>query len=553
MRVAEVILTVLEMHGVETIFGIPGDAINDMTDALRTRDGIRFIGVRHEEAGAFAAAAQAKLTGKLAACMGTAGPGAIHLLNGLYDAKMDHAPVIAITGQVESAYIGTDYHQEVDLERLFGDVALYSQTVTNAAQLPAVILEACRAAITGRGVAHVSIPDDVAGQSTGVKESALMVAAMPGLVRPNLEDCKAAVDILDGAARIAILAGIGCAGARDALAAMADKLDAPIIRTLRAKDVIDRDPRAIGGIGLLGSEPAVEAMERCDALLMVGTDFPYADFYPAHAKVIQIDIDPTRIGKRHPVDVGLVGHAGPALEELARHVRDRADGRFLEECQTAYQAWLKEQESAETSDATPIRPERLMRGLMAVAPDDAVFVCDTGTVDAWAARHLRLGEAQRFTLSSALGSMAFALPGAIGAQLAMPERTVFALAGDGGFAMLMADFVTAVKEALPIIAVVLNNQSLGFIGLEQQAKGLPRHDIALANPDFAAFAELCGGLGYRVRTPDQIEPVLAEALRARRPAVIDVAVDPEALIMPPRIKIGEAVNFVYAKAREMLG
>ncbi len=552
MRVADVILKVLERHGVKHIFGMPGDAINDITDALRRQDTIRFVGVRHEEAGAFAASAQAKLTGELTACMGTSGPGAIHLLNGLYDAKMDHAPVIAITGQVATDFIGTSYHQEVDLERLFGDVALYSQTVTTTGQLPAVIQEACRAAITGRGVAHISIPTDLAGRKTSVKDDEIVVAAKPGLVRPSFDDCKAAIDILDAAEKVAILAGIGCADAVEELKALAQKLDAPIIRTLRAKDIIDDDPLCIGGIGLLGSEPAVAALDQCDALLMVGTDFPYVDFYPSSAKSIQIDLFATQIGKRHPVDVGLVGHAGPAMAEIHKHVRDRPNGTFLSESQNRMTQWLDDQRSAETSDAKPIKPQRLLYDIAAVAPDNAIYLCDTGTATAWSARHLRLKSGQRYTLSSAHASMAFALPGAIGAQLAFPGRPVIAIAGDGGFTMLMGDFVTAVREDLPVVIVILNNGKLGFIALEQLAKGLPEHSIELTNPDFAAFAESCGGMGYRVFEPDQIRPTLQQALREKKPAIVDVHVAPDELIMPPRIEWSKALNFAYAKIREAI-
>lgn len=552
MRVSEVILKVLEKHGVKHIFGMPGDAINDITDALRRQDAISFVGVRHEEAGAFAASAQAKLTGKLAACMGTSGPGAIHLLNGLYDAKMDHAPVLAITGQVATEFIGTSYHQEVNLERLFGDVALYSQTVTNIGQLPAVIHEACRAAVTGQGVAHISIPTDLAGRRTSVSEDDIRVAATPGLVRPNMEDCAAAVDILNGADKVAIMAGIGCTGALEELKALAVKLDAPIIRTLRAKDIIDDDPLCIGGIGLLGSEPAVEALDQCDALLMIGTDFPYVDFYPKKAKSIQIDLFATQIGKRHPVDVGLVGHAGPAMTELLKNVKDRPNGTFLKDMQHSMRSWLDDQKAVETSDAKPIKPQRLLHDIMAVAPDDALFMCDTGTATAWSARHLRLKPNQRYTLSSAHASMAFALPGAIGAQLAYPGRPVIAIAGDGGFTMLMGDFVTAVREELPIIVIVLNNSKLGFIALEQLAKGLPEHSIDLTNPDFAAFAENCGGAGYRVFEAAEIQPTLQKALRAKQPAIIDVFVEPDELIMPPRIEWAKALNFAYAKVREAI-
>lgn len=554
MRAADLVVEALALHGVRQVFGIPGDAINHMTDAMRRRDDVRFIQVRHEEAGAFAAAAQAKLTGGLGACMGTAGPGAVHLLNGLYDAAMDHAPVIAVTGQVETPYLGTAHHQEVNLERLFGDVALYSRTVTGPGQLPAVILEACRAAITGRGVAHVSIPADVAGRQTDARPSDLRRAPPLGWTLPGDEEMARAVELIEGAERIAILAGIGSAGAREPLLAFARRVGAPVVRSLRAKDVLDdTEPEVIGGLGQLGSEPAMAAMAHCDLLLMVGTDFPYRDFYPADATTIQIDAEPARIGRRHAVDLGLVGHACPVLQALLGAVAERSETPFMSAARAEMDRWLADQEAVETATDQPVKPQRLMRDIAEEAPQDTVFVVDTGTVTAWSARHLRTGRGQRYTLSSALGSMAFALPGAIGAALACPGRPVMALAGDGGFTMLMADLVTAVREGLPVVCIVLNNGELGFIRLEQEAEGLPGHAVRLANPDLAALARACGAEGITVREPAAIRPALRQALAAGGPAVVDVHVDAGELFMPPRIGVKDAVSYGVAKAREWLG
>lgn len=554
MTVSDLLLKILAAHGVRRLFGIPGDAINDVMDSLRRQDQIRFIGVRHEEAGAFAASAEAKLTGRLAACMGTSGPGAIHLLNGLYDAKLDHAPVIAITGQVATGFIGTEYHQEVRLERLFADVAVYSQTVTTEAQVPAVFREACHAAIAHSGVAHISLPTDVSGRDVGRDQLHDNVAASSGRISPTVADCESAVKLIDDVRKVAILAGIGCRGARDELIAFAEAVKAPIVRTLKAKGIIDDGhPLCIGGLGMLGGPPAVKAMDACDLLIMVGTDFPYHDFYPRTAKIIQIDIQPTQIGKRHPVDVALVGHAGPTISALASQLKSDRSPDFLQTMQEEMQGWLAQQKESEQSDAFPIHPPRVMHELSKAAPEDSIFVCDTGTATAWAARHLRLVPGQHFTLSGGLASMAYALPGAIGAQLAYPESRVFAMAGDGAFAMLMGDFVTAVKYDLPIIVLVLNNAKLAFITLEMEAKGLPDWGTDLVNPDFAAFADACGGLGLSVERPDQIESAISEALEARRPTVIDIAVDPDALIMPPKVSLSQAMNFGLAKIREAVG
>jgi len=550
--VSDILLQILHVHGVRHLFGIPGDAINDVMDAVRRQDAISFVGVRHEEAGAFAAAAQAKLTGNLAACVGTAGPGAIHLLNALYDAKLDHAPVIAITGQVATGFIGTEAHQEVNLERLFSDVAVYSATVTTEAQVPNVFLEACHAAIAHKGVAHISLPTDVSGREASLGAHRRIEAAAAGRISPAVADCEQAVKLIEESDSVAILAGIGCGGAADELTAFADHLKAPVVRTLKAKEVIDDGhPLCIGGLGLLGGSPAVKAMDRCDLLIMVGTDFPYSDFYPEDARVLQIDLQPTRIGKRHPVDIGLVGHAGPTMAKLTELVSGDRSGEFLEDMQQAMRRWLEHQDKAESSDNIPISPPRVMRELTQAAPKNAIFCCDTGTVTAWSARHLRLKPGQRYTLSGGLATMAFALPGAIGAQLAYPDRRVFALAGDGAFAMLMSDFVTAARYELPIVCIVLNNAKLAFITLEQEAKGLPDWGTGLTNPDFAAFARSCGGHGVTVTRPDEIRPAIEDALASGKPAVIDVAVDPDALIMPPKIELKQAMNYGLAKVREL--
>lgn len=554
MNVSDVLLEVLTAHGVKHIFGIPGDAINDVTDALRRQDQIRFIGVRHEETGALAASVQAKLTGQLAACMGTSGPGGIHLLNGLYDAKMDHAPVIAITGQVATGSIGTESHQEVRLERLFADVAVYSQTVTTEAQVPNVFLEACHAAIAHRGVAHVSIPTDVPGRKVSLDGSRPLAAATEGRISPVAADCEAALDLIEKSQRIAILAGIGCAGARDELLAFAEAVQAPIVRTLKAKEIIDDDhPLCAGGLGLLGGKPAVKAMDGCDLLIMVGTDFPYRDFYPESATTIQIDIARTRIGRRHPVHVGLVGHAGPTLATLTQGVGKRTSGAFLQEIQAEMARWKEQRDADEASDDTPISPPRLLAALSEAAPEDAIFIADTGTSTAWAARHLKVRPNQRFTLSGGLATMAIGLSGAIGAQLAYPERRAIAIVGDGAFSMLVGDLVTAVRYKLPIIIVVLNNAKLAFITLEQEAKGLPDWGTDILNPDFVTLAQACGAAGFRVTEPGELAAVLSRALDETGPAVVDVVVDPDALIMPPTINLSQAYHFGMAKVREFFG
>jgi len=551
MKVAQFLVHILHKHGVRQIFGIPGDAINDIMDAVRKTDDMEFIQVKHEEGGALAASVQAKLTGRLTACVGTSGPGAIHLLNGLYDAKLDHAPVIAITGQVETRYLGTNYHQEVDLERLFADVAVYSETLTTAEQFPAVLMEACRAAIANRGVAHLSVPSDVAGKRLSLDENSISETTFAGKILPSSADCCDAVELLRNSKKTAILAGIGAIEAKAELLELAHKIKAPIVRTLKAKAVIDdQHPMCAGGIGLLGGKPAVNAFKECDTLLMVGTDFPYQDFYPEKATVIQVDIDPRQIGKRHPVDVGVVGHAQPVLQKFIAGLEENSDASYLQNIQGQMDKWRSDQQKNETSDDSPIKPQRLINSIGNFAPDNAIFICDTGTVNAWTARHLRVKPTQMITQSSSLGTMGVGLPGAIGAKLAFPDRPVFALVGDGGFAMTMTELSTAVRYKLPINVVILNNEKLGFIGLEQEAKGLPAFGIDLHNADFSAVAKACGADGERVEKADDIMSALERAANSDLPYVIDVQVNPEELIFPPQIELSQAVNFAKAKVKE---
>lgn len=552
-NVCSVLLDVLADAGVEYIFGIPGDAINDLIEAIRKQDRIRFIQVRHEEAGAFAASAHAKLTGRLGVCTGTAGPGAVHLLNGLYDAKMDHAPVLAITGQVDTAHVGTDYHQEVDLLALFRDVTVFNQRIINVDQMPRLVVQACRSALDHRGVAHIGIPHDVASRTVAHPERHAPVQPSCNAPVPGDDDLDRAADVLNRAGKVAILAGIGCKGGRDALFEVADILGAPIARTLRAKDIVPDDhPFSVGGLGMLGTTPAVDVMANCDALLMAGTDFPYETFFPNATPAVQIDIEPTRIGRRYPVAVGLSGDAPQTLKALAGRLRRKEDRGFIDHARAAMSDWNADMEKQGTSTDTPIRPQVLARAVGMAARDDAVFIADTGTVTAWAARHLPVRHGQHFTLSSALASMAFGLPGAIGAQLTYPDRQVVALVGDGGFSMLMADFLTAVRYHLPVKVVVFNNHKLGLIRMEQEAAGFPESQTDLLNPDFAAYARLCGGEGFRVTDPADLVGTLREAFAATGPCVVDVETDPDALVMPPKIGVKQAFGFSLAKMREFI-
>ncbi len=547
---ATVILDAVHAAGARHIFGIPGDAINGLLDAARRHNGVDFVTVRHEEAGAFAAGVQAKLTGGLGVVAGTAGPGAIHLLNGLYDAKLDHAPILAITGQVETSQIGSEAHQEIDIARLFEDVAVFSETIINPEQMPELVDKAIREALRGRGVAHLVLPSDLALAPVDTSGHAGSAPAI-GFPNPEPGDVEAAARLIDEGNAVTILVGIGARAAIPEVLALAEHIGAPVIRTLRAKDLIpDSHPLSTGGLGLLGTTASVEAMDRTDVLLMVGTDFPYKEFYPEKAKTIQIDIDPAQIGNRTGVDVGLVGDAGAALRQLKGMVAPSDGGKHLAKATDGAAEWRAEMAAAESDDSAPIRPQRLAATLSRHTKPGTIFVCDTGTVTVWAARHLDIKHGDRFTLSANLASMAIALPGAIGAQLAYPESPVVALAGDGGFSMLIGDLITAVDLELPITVVVFNNSKLGLIGVEQEAEGLPAFGIELQNPNFAEVARAMGAEGWRVEDPADLDGAIAAALASNRPSVVDVVVNPDEVTMPPTIELKFALGYTKAKVRE---
>jgi thiamine pyrophosphate-dependent acetolactate synthase large subunit-like protein len=553
MNVCDALLDVLAGYGVRYIFGIPGDAINELTEAIRKQDKIKFIHVMHEESGAFAASAQAKLSGGLAVCAGTAGPGAIHLLNGLYDAKMDGAPVLAITGQVETALMGTSYQQEVNLLSLFEDVTVFNQTITTAAQMPELATLACQTAISKKGIAHINIPGNISNQK--VEDYLAKKQIINNNIRtvPFREDLNGAAMVINNAKKPCILAGIG---AREAVAEMiklAETIQAPIIKALRGKDILpDLHPLTLGGIGLLGTEPSFDAIKNCDLLISIGTDFPYHDFYPDNKiPTIQIDNRIQQIGRRQVVTNPLVGDARLTLSELLPLVEHNGDGSFLAWCQNNMQKWMAEQNNIETSHDIPIHPQVLARKVSDLAKDDAIICCDTGAVTVWGARNFRIKGTQRFTLSGDLASMAFGLPAAIGAQLLFPEKQVIALCGDGGFAMLMCDFATAVKYRLPVKIFIFNNGKLGLIQMEQEARsGNPEYETELHNPDYAQFARICGGQGYTATDPTELDAAIRSALKSDGPCIINVFVNPAEITWPPKITLNEAVNYVKARVKE---
>jgi pyruvate oxidase len=552
--IGDVLLEILADAGVKYIFSIPGDGINDLVEAVRQQDQIRLIQVRHEESGAFAASAIAKLTGGLGVCMGTSGPGAIHLLNGLYDAKHDHAPVLAISGHVETQYQGTEVHQEIGIRQLFSNVAEFNQTVQSGDQLPRLVEQAIRSALFKQGVSHLVIPKDTAQETVAEakKRSKFIYTKFRQL--PMQGDLQRAADLLNASAKVAILAGIGAFEAKEELVQLAEKLQAPIVKALRGKDILpDEHPLVMGGLGLLGTRPALDAVMNCDLLLMVGTDFPYYEYYPENTPAIQIDRDGNQIGRRYPIEVGLVGDARLTLEALVPLLHQQEDRAFLEGLQKDRAKFWEDAEKEEQIGSEPIRPQAVAATISRLAADDAIYCCDTGNVTVWAARNLRIRGSQRFTLSGGLASMGYGLPAAIGAKLSFPERQVIALVGDGGFAMLMADFLTAVKYELPMAVVVFNNHKLGMIEAEQEVLGHPAFKTHLHNPDFAAFAISCGGRGEKVTQPGQLEQAVANALASDQPYLLDVQINPDELPFPPDIKIGQAVGFVKGKVMELMG
>ncbi|WP_238017077.1 thiamine pyrophosphate-binding protein [Dactylosporangium sp. AC04546] len=562
--VGEAIIARLADWGVDTVFGLPGDGVNGLMEGLRRNARrVRFVLVHHEESAAFMACAHAKATGRLGVCLATSGPGGIHLANGLYDAKLDHAPVLAITGMQESGVLGTAYQQEVHLDRLYEDVAEYNEPIVNPVQVPALVDIAVRTALARRGVAHLTIPNDVQVATVGdnpyeevgpVREPATAPVWVHPPVRPADDDLQAAADLLNAGERVAILAGAGAMRAGALVELTADVLGAPIVKSLMGKAAVpDDSPFTTGGLGLLGTAPSEDLMDECDTLLMIGTNFPYTKFLPepGQAHVVQIDTEATRVGTRIPTDVPLVGDAGATLESLLPRLRRREDRRFLQRYQDKMRDWRERMTALEDPERDPIAPQFLARALDRAAAPDAILCCDSGTVATWAARHWQVTGQREFYLSGTLASMAPGLPYAIALQHEYPGRQCIAFVGDGGFAMLMAEFHTAARYRLPIKVVVNNNNALGMIVWEQMVLGFPEYGVRFGDPtpDYAAWARGCGGFGVQVAHPSQLPGALAEALAFDGPALLDVAVDADEPPMPAKVTYQQAVRFAEAFLR----
>lgn len=558
---SDILVDVLVDWGVDTIFGMPGDGINGIVEALRRRqDEIRFIQVRHEEAAAFAACGYAKFTGRLGVCIATSGPGGLHLLNGLYDAKLDHQPVLAITGLQYHDLVGTYTQQDVELDKVFQDVALYNQRIMGAAHVRNIATLACRTALAHRGVSHITIPVDLQEQGIGadmraprnVKGHNTALFA-PQLPVPSEAQTRRAVEILDAGKRIVILAGQGALKATDQLERLADKLGAVIVKALLGKAAVpDDSPFTTGQVGLLGTAPSQEALETCDTLLIAGSTFPYIEYYPkpGQARAIQIDIDAARIGLRYPVEAGLVGDCGLALDILTERVRRHEDRSFLKTAQEGKAEWMRLMEERGTRPDLPMKPQVVAWELGKRLSGTAIVACDSGTIATWWARQIPARRGQMHSLSGNLATMAPGVPYAIAAQLAHPGRQVVAYVGDGGFSMLMADFATAVKYKLPIKVIINNNNSLGQIKWEQIAMlGNPEYVCDLQPIDFAKVAEACGGKGFTVTDPKDCGATLDAALAYPGPVVVDCLVDTNEPPMPPKVQAKQALHFTEALAR----
>ncbi len=558
---AESLIERLADWGVDTVFGIPGDGINGIMEGLRRhQDRVKFVLVHHEEAAAFMATAYAKSTGRLGVCLATSGPGGIHLLNGLYDAKLDHAPVLAITGMQETSVLGTGYQQEVDLDKLYEDVTEYNQMIYNPAQLPAVVDIAIRTAYARRGVAHLTLPNDLqvadadadpwqhVAPARSPKTSPVM---LPAPARPDDADLRRIADLLADGKKIALLVGAGALHARTEVLQVAEALNAPIVKTLSGKGVVpDDSPYTTGGIGLLGTKPTADLMDEIDTLFMIGTNFPYTKHLPAPGKVrvAQIEVDPIRAGARVPTEVPVVGDAKVALQALLPMLGRRADTSFLDKCRKGMDGWRQQMAALQDQSRDPIAPQYLIGMIDELAADDAILTCDSGTIATWAARHWTIRADRRFYLSGNLATMAPGLPYAIGMQHAFPGRQVIGFVGDGGFSMLMAEFLTAVQHQLPVKIVINNNNSLGQILWEQMVLGYPEHGVRYPQPyvDYAAFAAANGGLGIKVDKPAEVRPAIAEALSYPGPALVDVNVNPDEPPLPGKVEYQQAKKFAEA-------
>ena len=552
--VSELLVSVLEQIGVKCVFGLIGDSLNPLADAIR-RSQIEWIGVRHEEGAALAAAGQAKLTGRLGVCAGTTGPGSNHLVAGLYEASRDHAPVLALSGDMPRKLHGTDFIQTTEPDLLFRDVSLYTETILAAEQAPAVIHQAIAAAYAGPGVAHLTLPQDVLSEKAG--------SAVPSVatLKPHPEFTASESDIaeiarrIDKAGSVVIMCGAGCRGAADLLAALSDRLRAPLVHSVRGKELMAYDdPRWMGGLGMIGTKAVYHAVQSCELLLMVGTDYPYSNFLPAKGNVIQIDERPQVLGRRAPTMLGVAGSARPTLKLLLDKVAAKTDTKFWDKVTRERHKWdemlTKQADPARSKDR--IHPQAVARMVGDLARPDATFVLDTGLNTLWSANWIRQTGSQRIIGSFNNAAVGTALGQANGVQALDRSRQVIALTGDGGFNMLMGEFMTAVHHRLPVKVIIYNNSALGLITLEAESVGIVpfREAIEFPNPDFAALARACGGHGFTARKPGDLKAAIRDALAADGPAIVDAVVVADEMPNMPHVELEQVGHFAMAKIKE---
>jgi pyruvate dehydrogenase (quinone) len=559
-QVSDLIVERLIEWGVDTIFGFPGDGVDGFFEALRThQDKLKFIQVRHEEAAAFAAVGYAKYTGRIGVCCATSGPGGVHLLNGLYDAKCDLQPVLAITGHTFHDLIGMDYQQDVDLDKLYMDVAVFNERVMGPAHAVNCVDMAIRTSYARKGVSHICIPKDIQEWPvTDKHRSNANVShhsgdwSRPSTAKPAAPLFKAAADIINKGSKVAIFVGRGALGAREEVGQLAEIVGGPVIKALLGKAVLpDRSPYTTGGLGLLGTAPSVDAMEECDTLIMIGTSYPYMEFLPkpGQAKCVQIEIDPTRIGLRHPADAGLVGDAKTILTTLLPLLKKK-NNKFLKAAQSRMKDWNALMDERGTRKDMPMKPQVVTHTLNKLLNDDAIVSSDSGTIATWTARHVDIRGTMQFSLSGSLATMANGLPYSIGAAVAYPGRQVVCVVGDGGLTMLMGELATLVKYKLQVTVIVIKNNVLGQIKWEQMIlEGNPEFGVELEPIDFAKVAEACGARGFTIERPEDAERVLREALAHRGPTLVQAVVDPNEPPMPGKINTEQALKFAKSLLR----
>jgi thiamine pyrophosphate-dependent acetolactate synthase large subunit-like protein len=554
--VSELLVGVLEQIGVKQIFGLIGDSLNPIADAVR-RSKIEWIGVRHEEGAALAASGQAKLTGQLGVCAGTTGPGSTHLVAGLYEASRDHAPVLALSGDMPRQMHGTDFIQTTEPDLLFRDVSLYTETISSAAQAPAVIHQAVAAAYAGPGVAHLTLPQDV------ISAKAVGAASSVATLKPRSEITASEADVaeiarkIEAAGSVVIMCGAGCRGSADLLRALSDRLKAPLVHSVRGKELMAYDdPRWMGGLGMIGTKAVFNAVQHCDVLLMVGTDYPYSNFLPAKGTVIQIDERAQVLGRRTPTVLGVTGSARPTLKLLLDKVAPKTDTKFWDKMTRERHKWddMLDKQADLTRSKDRIHPQAVARAVSDLARPDATFVFDTGLNTLWSANWIRQTGSQRIIGSFNNAAVGTALGQANGVQALDRSRQVIALCGDGGFNMLMGEFMTAVHHKLPVKVVIYNNSALGLITLEAESVGIVpfREAIEFPNPDFAALARACGGHGFTAKEPGDLKVALSEAFAVDGPAIVDAVVVADEIPNMPHVELEQIGHFALAKIKEAL-